>query len=160
MKSSSFALLPFCIIFATLSIVHHASSKQSATNITEAIEDACTLTRARDLCASVLISDPRSETGDIRMFGVIILEKALSKVVSESGGIPMEGVCGPKSNDHQRLVHDIMEAIKKLKYDVKPVAFAVDNMSNAIEDILRCTSASSALVRLLRIAMDILLVLP
>ncbi|CAH9080023.1 unnamed protein product, partial [Cuscuta epithymum] len=65
------------------------------------------------------------------MFGVIILEKALSKVVSGSGGIPMEGVCGPKSNYHQRLVRDIMEAIKKLKYDVKPVAFAVDNMSSA-----------------------------
>lgn len=151
-------LTQFCIIiilFVTFSVLQNVCSEPS-TNGADMIKSACALTRDRDLCVLLLKSDPRSVTGNIRTFGVIILEKTLS----EARSFPIKDKC-PRS--YRRLVPDILKGIKKLKSDVETVAFAVDNMSDAIEDIVSCSpyaGADNLLLRLLRLAMDILLVLP
>ncbi|RAL52076.1 unnamed protein product [Cuscuta campestris] len=166
MKPSFATQILFIILsFLTLSII----AQHSAPNPTETtIEGACALTRAPERCAALLRSDPRSASGDIRTFGLIVLERALAEVERVHGSKGKK-LC-PNNKWYRRLVPDILEGVEKLKSGAQPVAPAVDKMSNAVEDILSCgsfnssssreSSSGTSLVGLLRIAMDILLVLP
>lgn len=148
----------FCILllFAAFSLLQNVSSEPAGNNGADKINSACALTRSRHLCVSLLKSDRRSAGGNIRTFGVIILEKTLAKARS----FPIKDRC-PRS--YRRLVRHVSKGIKKLKSDARTVAFAVDEMSDAIEDVKSCSSyveGDNLLVLRLRVAMDVLLVLP
>nr|GMC80657.1 cell wall / vacuolar inhibitor of fructosidase 1-like [Ipomoea batatas] len=120
-----------------------------AQNGSQVIKIACAQTKAVDLCISVIKSDPRSAGGDVRVFGIIVLDKALS----EADGL--EKRC-PEA--YKKLVGDAGDAIGKLK-SKELVPSVEDSIKNAINDVAGCRHGDgddSLVITFLNIAKDVL----
>ncbi|RAL50669.1 hypothetical protein DM860_015816 [Cuscuta australis] len=114
------------------------------------VKAACAQTKSPGLCASVIGSDPRRASGDLRVFSAIALGKALS----EGNGLKRR--C---PTAYAGMVNDVGEAIRKLKE--RQIVTSVDeSIEKGINAVNGCReSRAGDLVILLNIARDVLKIL-
>nr|GMC85133.1 pectinesterase inhibitor-like [Ipomoea batatas] len=145
MKPSVFALLSV-LLYITILFPQQFSAAADSRN--RVLHTACAQTKSPHVCISAIQSDPRSAAakGDVRVFSLIALEKALSEI----GGLKER--C---PEVYRKLVGDAGDAIKKLKAkrDVPSVNLSI---RSAIKDVVPCSKGEDIVLTLLGISKDVL----
>nr|GMC87230.1 cell wall / vacuolar inhibitor of fructosidase 1-like [Ipomoea batatas] len=141
MKPSVFALLSF-LLYTTVLFSAAAGDRNPV------IQTACAETKAPDLCVSVIESDPRSVNGDVKVFSIIVLDKAVSEIDDLKERCP---------EAYRNLVGDGdggEDAIEKLttKHHAPSVKYSMN-------DVVPCSNAEDFILTLLSISVDVLKVI-
>nr|GMC83059.1 cell wall / vacuolar inhibitor of fructosidase 1-like [Ipomoea batatas] len=145
MKPSVLALLSF-LLFTTVLFTVLFSAAAADSNLV--IQTACAETKAPDLCVSVIESDPRSVNGDVKVFSIIVLDKAVSEIDDLKERCP---------EAYRNLVGDGdggEDAIEKLT-----TKHYSPSVKYNINDVVPCSNAEDFILTLLSISVDVLKVI-
>ncbi|XP_019173549.1 PREDICTED: cell wall / vacuolar inhibitor of fructosidase 1-like [Ipomoea nil] len=138
---------PFLTPLSIILFLQQISFAAVSQNGTQVIKIACAQTKAIDLCISVIKSDPRSAAGDVRVFSIIVLDKALGEAA--------DGLDKRCPEAYTKVVGDAGDAIGKLK-SKQLVPSVEDSIKNAINDVAGCRHGDDSLLTFLNIAKDVL----